>query len=74
MLDDEGAFGVVHIGVGTNITLGGVIKAKTHYDLLMYKPTLIIDGKEILKDGNLVMKGEPKKAQKRKKTQKRKKR
>ncbi|MFH1758770.1 MAG: leucyl aminopeptidase [Pseudomonadota bacterium] len=55
MLDDEGAFGVVHIGIGTNITLGGVIKAKTHYDLLMYKSTLVIDGKEVLKDGNLVI-------------------
>ncbi len=53
MLEDEGVFGVVHIGIGTNITLGGKIKAAVHYDLLMYKPTLNLDGSLILKDGQL---------------------
>lgn len=53
MLEDEGVFGVVHIGIGTNITLGGKIKAAVHYDLLMYRPTLDLDGNLILKDGQL---------------------
>jgi leucyl aminopeptidase (aminopeptidase T) len=53
MLEDEGVFGVVHIGIGPNITLGGKIKAAVHYDLLMYRPTLDLDGNLILKDGQL---------------------
>ena len=53
MLEDEGVFGVVHIGIGTNITLGGKIKAAIHYDLLMYQATLNLDGSLILKDGQL---------------------
>jgi len=53
MLDDEGVFGSVHIGVGTNITLGGNIKAATHYDLLMWGATIELDGKVILERGNL---------------------
>ncbi|MFI5340254.1 MAG: aminopeptidase [Candidatus Methylomirabilales bacterium] len=53
MLEDEGVLGSAHIGVGTNITLGGTIKAPCHYDLLVWHPRIeiddkvVIDGKEI---------------------------
>jgi len=47
MLEDEGVVGSAHIGIGTNITLGGVIKAPTHYDLLMWNPTITIDGVKV---------------------------
>lgn len=47
MLEDEGVVGSAHIGIGTSITLGGTIKAPTHYDLLMWHPTITIDGKKI---------------------------
>jgi leucyl aminopeptidase (aminopeptidase T) len=53
MLDDEGVFGSVHIGIGSNITLGGNIKAAIHYDLLMWRATLELDGKVILEGGHL---------------------
>ncbi|MDI7261575.1 MAG: hypothetical protein QME90_16870 [Thermodesulfobacteriota bacterium] len=53
MLEDEGVLAVVHKGSGTNITLGGKIKAPLHYDLLMWNPSLWLDGKLILKDGSL---------------------
>jgi 2,5-dihydroxypyridine 5,6-dioxygenase len=55
MLEDEGVFGTVHIGIGTSITLGGKVKAALHYDLIMWKPTLELDGKPILKDGSLLI-------------------
>ena len=51
MLDDEGVYGTVHIGIGTSTLLGGKIKTKMHYDVLMWKPTLEMDGKVVLKDG-----------------------
>jgi leucyl aminopeptidase (aminopeptidase T) len=47
MLEDEGVIGSAHIGIGTSITLGGVIKAPTHYDLLMWNPTVTVDGVKI---------------------------
>ncbi|MGB9700360.1 MAG: aminopeptidase [Thermodesulfobacteriota bacterium] len=51
MLEDEGVFGTVHIGIGTNITLGGNVKAAIHYDLIMWHPTIELDGKVILEKG-----------------------
>ncbi len=44
MLDDEGVLGTIHIGVGTSHTLGGEVVAPTHYDLLMWDPTIEVDG------------------------------
>lgn len=35
MLEDEGVIPTAHIGIGTSITLGGTVKAPTHYDLLI---------------------------------------
>ena len=55
MLEDEGVYGSVHIGTGTNITLGGVTKAACHYDLIMTGATIIADGRTILKDGKVVI-------------------
>lgn len=50
MLDDEGVLGTIHIGIGTSHTLGGEVKAPTHYDLLMWAPTIEVDGVVIQKD------------------------
>lgn len=55
MLEDEGVFGSVHIGIGTNITLGGNVKAACHYDLIMEKATIVADGKTILKNGEVCL-------------------
>jgi len=55
MLEDEGVYGAVHIGTGTNITLGGNTKAACHYDLIMTKATIVADGKTVLKDGKVVI-------------------
>ena len=48
---DEGAYGTAHIGIGTSATLGGTVKASTHFDAVMKKPTVKLDGKIILTDG-----------------------
>jgi leucyl aminopeptidase (aminopeptidase T) len=55
MLEDEGVYGSLHIGIGTNITLGGTIKAACHYDLIMRGATVIADGKVVLWDGQLAL-------------------
>jgi 2,5-dihydroxypyridine 5,6-dioxygenase len=53
MLNDHGAYGRVHIGIGTSSSLGGKVKAPLHYDVVMEKPTMTIDGKIVLEDGVL---------------------
>ena len=55
MLEDEGVYGSVHIGIGTSITLGGIVKAACHYDLIMHQATVEVDGKLILKDGAVLV-------------------
>ena len=52
---DEGAFGTAHIGIGTSTSLGGKVKASTHFDALMNRPTIELDGKVLLKDGELMV-------------------
>ena len=54
MLDDEGVLGSAHIGIGSNLTLGGNLKAPIHYDLVIWKPTVIVDDSLIIKKGELV--------------------
>lgn len=53
MLEDEGVYGTVHIGTGTNITLGGHVKAACHYDLIMVEPTVVADGRVVLDRGRV---------------------
>lgn len=48
---DEGAFGTMHIGIGTSSNLGGKVKATTHFDAVMHRPTLTVDGQELIRDG-----------------------
>ncbi len=57
MLEDEGVFGSVHIGIGTNITLGGNIKAACHYDLIMTGATIVADGRTVLDGGRPCVEG-----------------
>ena len=47
MLEDEGVVGTIHIGIGTSHTLGGDVMAPTHYDLLVWEPTIEVDGRVI---------------------------
>ncbi len=48
MLEDEGVVSTCHIGIGTNITLGGNVKTAVHYDLLMWDPKIEVDGEIVL--------------------------
>jgi len=54
MLDDEGIVGTIHIGIGTSLTLGGDVVAPMHYDLIMFEPTIIVDGVVIQRNKDLV--------------------
>lgn len=53
MLEDEGAYGTVHFGFGDNRTIGGMNSASGHFDMIVRTPTVEIDGKIMMKDGEL---------------------
>jgi 2,5-dihydroxypyridine 5,6-dioxygenase len=59
MLEDEGVYGTAHIGIGTSSLLGGAVKAAMHYDVILWQPTLALDGEVVLRDGAWLLPGAP---------------
>lgn len=55
MLEDEGVFGTMHIGIGNNLAYGGDNNTPVHIDLIMYKPTCKVDDHYVYVDGELVV-------------------
>ena len=51
LLATEKAFGTCHFAVGQNTWLGGNNECSIHWDFLIEKPTVTIDGKLVLKNG-----------------------
>jgi leucyl aminopeptidase (aminopeptidase T) len=55
ILEDEKVMGTVHIALGDNISMGGKVSVPSHLDLIIKNPTLTIDGKDLIKDGKLLI-------------------
>jgi leucyl aminopeptidase (aminopeptidase T) len=55
MLTDEGAFGCVHFGFGSNATMGGVNDVPFHLDFVLREPTLAVDGETLIDKGDVVL-------------------
>lgn len=53
MLTDEGAFGCIHFGFGSNITVGGANRVDFHLDFVFRYGTLKIDNRIYMRDGEL---------------------
>jgi len=52
LTEDESAWGTGYIALGDNIRLGGTNQASIHIDMIIRKPTIILDDKLVLiKDG-----------------------
>ncbi|MCC6805300.1 MAG: aminopeptidase [Anaerolineae bacterium] len=51
MRQDRFPLGSMHVGFGMNTDVGGTIDSNIHYDGIMSKPTLVVDGETIIKDG-----------------------
>ncbi len=54
VLEDEKVAGTVHVALGDNSTIGGIVKAESHLDGIITRPTLTIDGTVVIKDGEPV--------------------
>lgn len=53
VLEDEKVMGTVHMALGDNKSMGGNVSVQSHLDGILLKPTLWIDDKKIMEDGEL---------------------
>lgn len=51
MLEDEGAYGTIHFGIGANLALGGANDAPIHVDAVVTAPTVLVDGDVVIEGG-----------------------
>jgi len=54
ILQDEKVMGTCHIAFGNNSAMGGKVYSEVHVDTILERPTIIIDGKILMKDGKFV--------------------
>jgi len=54
VLEDEKVLGTVHIAVGNNAFMGGTVNVPSHHDAVLRKPDLIIDGRAVMRAGELL--------------------
>ncbi|NKB48447.1 MAG: hypothetical protein GKS02_03670 [Alphaproteobacteria bacterium] len=55
MLTDEGAFGCVHFGFGSNATVGGTNDVPFHLDFVFRQPTLTVDDETLIDRGDVLL-------------------
>jgi len=55
ILQDEKCKGTVHIAFGSNISYGGKVYSQFHLDAILFKPTVYLDNKIIMRKGKLLL-------------------
>ncbi len=55
MLTDEGSYGCIHFGFGSNFSVGGKNKVNFHLDFITRRHSLYVDDKLIIKKGKIVI-------------------
>jgi aminopeptidase len=55
LLEDEKILGTIHVAFGASAGIGGEIQVPVHLDCVVMKPTLTVDGTEVVRDGELVV-------------------
>ena len=53
MLEDEGCAGTIHLGFGSNATIGGTNRVAFHLDFVMIGPDVSLDGAGLLEQGSV---------------------
>lgn len=57
ILEDEKAYGTIHVAFGSNATFGGTVQAGVHLDAVIRRPTVYVDGQLVMQDGELTVSG-----------------
>jgi leucyl aminopeptidase (aminopeptidase T) len=55
LLEDEKILGTVHVAFGASAAIGGEIQVPVHLDCVVMKPTLTVDGREVVRGGELLV-------------------
>ena len=55
LLATEKAYGTCHVAIGQNTWLGGENECSIHWDFLIDRPTVTVDGEPILRDGRFLV-------------------
>jgi aminopeptidase len=55
VLEDEKVMGTVHMALGDNQSMGGKVSVPSHLDGILLKPSLWIDDKKIMENGQLML-------------------
>lgn len=54
LIETEKQFGTAHIGIGNSANIGGNVWAPIHIDVIFGAPTIAVDGRTILSEGEFV--------------------
>jgi leucyl aminopeptidase (aminopeptidase T) len=55
LLEAEKILGTVHVAFGASAGIGGTVQVPVHIDGVVTRPTLTLDGRELLRDGELLV-------------------
>lgn len=55
VLEDEKVMGTIHVAIGDNSHFGGNVAVPSHLDGIVKSPTIWADGRQIMKDGKLLI-------------------
>lgn len=55
ILEDEKILGSAHVAFGASAAIGGTVQVPVHLDCVILKPTVEIDGKAIVREGELLV-------------------
>ncbi len=55
VLEDEKILGTAHVAFGASAAIGGTIQVPVHLDCVVMRPEVTIDGKTIVRDGELLV-------------------
>ncbi len=55
ILEDEKILGTCHVAFGASAAIGGTVQVPVHLDAVVIKPTVSLDGEDIVREGELLV-------------------
>jgi leucyl aminopeptidase (aminopeptidase T) len=55
VIEDEKLLGTCHVAFGASAAIGGTVQVPVHLDCVVLRPTVTVDGAELVRDGELLV-------------------
>ncbi len=52
--EEKKARGNAHVALGDNVYYGGSVRSPIHMDMVLYRPTVQLDGRTVVEDGRVI--------------------